>query len=149
MRTLTAILILSACACASAAVPPATWNEVGASVTAVIQATRLGDEALIDILSAALEVEKKATVPHRADGIAANIRKGAQLSAADFSTLRRKHSFFDLAIGCAMSRVRKMPMVAVLQERELGVWQEILPRFLKEHPSAAPSLVAEIEKLLK
>jgi len=150
MRTLSVVFFLSVCACvASAAVTPATWNEVGSSVSTLIQATRLGDETLIDVLSAAIEVEKKATVPHRAESIAAAIRRSAGLSSKEFASLRANYSFFDLAIGCALSKVRKMPMRAVLQERDLGVWQDILLRFLKGNPSAASPLVTEIENLLK
>jgi len=150
MKAIRILLCVFLCMCGFAhAVPPATWQEVGSNVATVIQATRLGDEPLLDIFSAALEVEKKATVQHRADAIAAAIRKTTGLTAQQFSELRQKHSFFDLAIGYGLSRVRKMGIVSVLQEREIGIWQEILPRFLKNSPSAADEIVAEIGKLVK
>ena len=144
-----AAALLGICGAAMAATPPANMAEVSATVSAVIQAAKQGNGAVLEVFSAAMEGEKKTTVPWRAAAVAANIRKTCKLSEKDFAAMRAKHAFFDLAIGCAVSKATKMPLAQVMQEREVSLWQEILPKRFGKDGGRISALAPDIEKLLE
>ena len=83
----------------------ATIDEVKTSIDEVEKVIKTGNEVLVGIYSSALEIEKRATTDYMAEIIKNKICKITKISSNDFDKLREKYSFFDLAIGCAVSQV--------------------------------------------
>ncbi len=104
----------------------ATIDEVKTSINEIEKVIKTGNEVLVGIYSAALEIEKRATTDYLAEIIKNKICKITKISSNDFDKLREKYSFFDLAIGCAVSQVDGIQIDKLMKTKENKAWEDIL-----------------------
>ncbi|HOL65904.1 MAG TPA: hypothetical protein PKX93_00410 [bacterium] len=125
---------------------PVTYSEVENTLKDLQEAMKAGQEQLVTLYSATLEVVKKATVPSRATEIFQRIRARSRISAADFRQMREQFSFPDLVIAYGVSRQAGEKMKTVLAWRAEKTWTEIFQQ--KSLSSAVDRIAACLSELV-
>jgi hypothetical protein len=93
---LTVLALAAGAACA--AVRPASKAEVSYSVERIEQFVKAGQENMVSVYGAAIEVEKQATGAQRARAIAEKVATTSKTDLADVEKIRDRSGFSELAI---------------------------------------------------
>ncbi|MCM8768880.1 MAG: hypothetical protein NC911_04255 [Candidatus Omnitrophica bacterium] len=102
-----------------------SYSEVEETIKLLHQAIKTGQEEMVPIYEAALELVKKATVPMRAEGIIRRLRQENRLSSTEFKKLRERFLLVDLLLAHAVSRQTGEKFFQVIAWREKNTWPEI------------------------
>lgn len=109
-------------------VKKATYDEVKNSINFVEKAIKEGNENIIDLLSEAIEIEKRATTQYYAEKIKEKICKTGKIKESEFNNLRKNFSFFDISLAWAINQIKGKEIDRILKEKEDTNWIDILNR---------------------
>lgn len=109
-------------------VKKATYDEVKNSINFVEKAIKEGNENIIDLLSEAIEIEKRATTQYYAEKIKEKICKTGKIKESEFNNLRKNFSFFDISLAWAINQIKGKEIDRILKEKEESNWIDILNR---------------------
>lgn len=107
-------------------VKKATYDEVKNSINFVEKAIKEGYENIIDLMSEAIEIEKRATTQYYAEKIKEKICKTGKIKESEFNNLRKNFSFFDISLAWAINQIKGKEIDRILKEKEESNWIDIL-----------------------
>jgi len=97
----------------------------------------------LNVYTAALEIQKRATTPYQAQVIAKKIISTSKISPADFEQLRKNYNFAEISIIWAVSQTGKIPLKKLLAELKNSGIEKIMDSYGTE----CEFMISEIGKL--
>ncbi len=136
-------ILISSAILFAGTIKPASLNEVSWVLKCLQKEVKANNENMVNVYSAAIKIEKRATTPWIANKIAQEIIKGAKISQKEFISLKKRYSFADISIAYAINQITNKPIEKILRLKSDIGWSKVFSKYRCSYNS----VISKIEKL--